>query len=103
MINHNLTFAAFKHPKETHPLKQTLSKKNEIALTSFKAINDHKDKNVGGVRKFDNQENTLSNYQGSAYVRKNMVKVDKSSKKGANRTFKSPVHKNWDNVAESVS
>ena len=91
----NLTFAAFKNPKDPIALKQQLLKKHELPPTSFKAMYDQKDK-MSAHKKLDNQENNLNNTQNMAFPRKNMVKVDKSNKKYQQKCFKSPLHKNWE-------
>ena len=99
----NLTFASFKQHKEPLHIKQQISKKHEMPLTSFKAIAEHKDSTptVPCLKKLVNQENTFNNIQSTTQPRKNMVKVDKSSKKYQTRAFKSPLGKHWEETSQS--
>ena len=102
----NLTFASFKNGKEASScIKQQISKKHDLPLTSFKSIHDNKDKinDSSYLKKFDNQENNLNYIQSTTVGRKNIVKVEKSIKRSQNRVFKSPLNKNWDTSQSLIS
>ena len=101
----NLTFASFKNGKEASSIKQQISKKHDLPLTSFKSLHDSKDRKNDSsyLKKFDNQENNLNYIQSTAVARKNIVKVEKSIKRSQNRVFKSPLNKNWDTSQSLIS
>lgn len=80
----NLTFASCKN-RDAQPMRALIPKKQEIP--SFKACHPPS-------KRLDNQENTLPN---PLPPKKNLVKVDKSSKKHHNTTFKSPIRP-WDTL-----
>jgi hypothetical protein len=89
----SLTFAAFKHGKDSGALKQQIAKRHELAPTSFKALIDLKDRGIS--KRLDNQENTQASIHNQPLPRKNIVKVDKSNKK-YHKGFKSPLSRNWE-------
>ena len=98
----NLTFASLKSNKETFSTKQHLSKKHDLAFSSFKVINNsEKDKpnDSSNVKKLENQQNTFHNLQSSILPSKNIVKVDKSGKKFTRKVLKSPLYKKDDLVS----
>ena len=105
----NLTFASLKNAKDVTAIKQQIAKKQEPLLPSFKALGEAKEnqKLLFQSKRLDNQGNTLSNATNTychQFPRKNIVKVDKSSKKANSKqmVYKSPTHRNWEGQSKAL-